>query len=503
MLRAAFWRYTLILPIFLAAIVRAQYNIQLGYPASRQVPTSSLNNYTYVCNEIENSISHASQVFYPGSPEFGADISHWANSSSQVSACSVEPGTLADVGQILHLLASTHTPFAVKCGGHSVNLGFSSTPGVHISLIRFNNIVVHEDSGTVDVGAGLTWTDVYTELIPKGINVVGGRLNGVGVSGVTLGGGYSWKTNQYGLTIDTVTQYELVLPNGDVKVVTNADDDLWFALKGGFNNYGIVTKFTFQSHQQTNIWAALLNFAEDQMEAAQSALAQFLSEDRDRKAAQLAEFVYTNGSLSFGISLFYDGSAPPEGFYDDILNLPSASKSITTGSFTDFVLSQFLPTYKRVYFDAVPMLDYTVPIMTAFANETKFWGESLSKVDESVLVVYSLDPFASDFLTHGGPSAYPPDRSLPVKPSSIFYGWTDPSVDNDMRKAMRTSAATLVSIGIEDGQTDLEHAAPYINYALFGTPLEKMYGGNLERLREIRRTYDPENIMGLAGGWKF
>ena len=56
-------------------------------------------------------------------------------------------------------------------------------------MTRFNEIVIREDNRTVEIGAGLTWTDVYTYLVPKGFNVVGGRLNGVGVAGLTLGGG--------------------------------------------------------------------------------------------------------------------------------------------------------------------------------------------------------------------------------------------------------------------------------------------------------------------------
>jgi hypothetical protein len=71
-----------------------------------------------------------------------------------------------------------------------------------------------------------------------------------------------------------------------------------------------------------------------------------------------------------------------------------------------------------------------------------------------------------------------------------------------MADAMRRSAASLVEAGIRNGQ-DLENAAPYINYALFGTPLETMYGGHLGRLREIKKKYDPDDVMGLAGGWKF
>ena len=115
-------------------------------------------------------------------------------------------------------------------------------------MTQFRDIVLDEEEGTVEIGAGLTWTEVYAYLVPRGLNVVGGRIDGVGVGGFTLGGGthsihswfaqrhtrgagYSWKTNQYGLTIDTVTAFELVLPNGRVKKVTEKDEDLWFALR--------------------------------------------------------------------------------------------------------------------------------------------------------------------------------------------------------------------------------------------------------------------------------
>ena len=56
-------------------------------------------------------------------------------------------------------------------------------------MTRFNDIVIRKDNKTVEIGAGLTWTDVYKYLSPKGLNVVGGRVNGVGVAGLTLGGG--------------------------------------------------------------------------------------------------------------------------------------------------------------------------------------------------------------------------------------------------------------------------------------------------------------------------
>lgn len=498
MLRAAVFGCALIL----STTILGQSNFNIGDLSAGHAESPLEYSYKNACRRIRARFSPASRVFYPGSPEFEADIAHWANSSSQVSACSVEPATPHDVSLILEELAKTRTPFAVKGGGHASNPGFSSTPGVQISMTRFNDIVIDMDSETVEIGAGLTWTDVYAYLVPRGVNAVGGRLHGVGVAGFLLGGGYSWKTNQYGLAVDNVVAYELVLPNGRVTVVTEQDEDLWFALKGGSNNYGIVTKFTVKLHKQTDVWVASLNFAGDLIEGAQAAFVRFLSREHDHSAAQLGEFTYSNGILGFGLTLFYDGPVPPIGLYDELLDLPSTTKSIFKGSFSDFVSSIPIPANKRLYFDGVPMLHYTEAVVKALANETTFWGEKLKKYDKDVTVVYSLDPFESDYLTHGQASAYPPDRSRAVLPSSIYFGWTDESVDKYMADAMRTSSATLVEAGIRDGQ-DLRDAPPYCNYALFGTPVTRIYGGHVKRLHEIRKKYDPENVMGLAGGWKF
>ena len=74
---------------------------------------------------------------------------------------------------------------------------------------RFRNIVYHPNEQTVDVGSGLIWDDVYQALEPYNVTVVGGRISGVGVAGLTLGGGYSWKTNQYGLSSDNIVEYEV------------------------------------------------------------------------------------------------------------------------------------------------------------------------------------------------------------------------------------------------------------------------------------------------------
>ncbi len=109
----------------------------------------------------------------------------------------------------MKIIRETRVRFAVKGGGHTANPGFSSTTGIHIAMRRFNKVNFYANNQTVDIGSGLIWDDVYSALQSYNANVVGGRVSGVGVAGFILGGGYSWKSNQFGLAIDTILGFEV------------------------------------------------------------------------------------------------------------------------------------------------------------------------------------------------------------------------------------------------------------------------------------------------------
>ena len=113
-----------------------------------------------------------------------------------------------------------------------------------------------------------------------------------------------------------------------------------------------------------------------------------------------------------------------------------------------------------------------------------------------------LETFDKGLFSHGSDSAYPPDRSQAVFPSALNLQWSDSSLDGTMAFALRNFADAIRDAALADGQ-NVSHAAKYVNYALFSTPLEDMYGGNVERLRKIRADIDPNDVMGLTGGWKF
>jgi hypothetical protein len=133
---------------------------------------------------------------------------------------------------------------------------------------------------------------------------------------------------------------------------------------------------------------------------------------------------------------------------------------------------------------------------------SQFWGKRLYAQDKNVTVISTVETFDKGLFSYGKDSAYPPDRSQAVFPSVLTVEWSNSSLDDKVAFALRNFADAIRDVALADGQ-NVAHAAKYVNYALFGTPLEDIYGGNVERLRKVRAAIDPENVMDLTGGWKF
>ncbi|KAJ7017545.1 FAD-binding domain-containing protein [Mycena alexandri] len=460
-----------------------------------------------VCTEIQRAISHASAVYSPsGSGNYTADNAHWVASSIEESACTVEPATAADVSAIIKIIGKTKTPFAVKSGGHATNPGYSSTTGVQIAMTRFNAVKYDKKSGTVAIGAGQIWDDVYAKLEPLGVVAPGGRVPGVGVGGFTLGGGYNWLSNQVGLTVDIVVSYELVKPNGDIVTVTQTSSpDLFFALKGGYNNFGIVTQFTYKAFPIDKVWGGLIAYGAAQTAEFNTAFANFAANAADPKAALVSGYALdATGAPIVGNIMFYDGPTPPPGVFDAFLKIKNISSDIGTRTLSSLVASapQTLPAGTRGYFNTMSFFEYTDAIATAILNETTFWGPVVAKYDPSALAGYHMETFYKSFLTHNTTAtAWPFYRSKKFVPLQMQFTWNNPKVDKIMQGFMEQSAAHLTVVANRDGQP-IQQLPLYPNYGLFSNGAERVYGSNLPRLKAIKGQVDPQNVMGLAGGWK-
>jgi hypothetical protein len=140
------------------------------------------------------------------------------------------------------------------------------------------------------------------------------------------------------LTVDTVTAFQLVTPNGTVVDVTdNSDPDLFFALKGGFNNYGIVTSITLATHPQTEVWGGLITYTEAEIPQVLNATYTFSSTVTDPKAAIITTANFLLGQPGISQLLFYDGPTPPDGIFDDFLAIPAFTTDVSTRDFISLV----------------------------------------------------------------------------------------------------------------------------------------------------------------------
>ncbi|KAH9915760.1 FAD dependent oxidoreductase [Amylocystis lapponica] len=435
--------------------------------------------------------------------QYVEDISHFALSSIANATCSVEPGSAEDVGIILaHIGLAGRVPFAVKGGGHAMNPNFSSTTGVQISMTHFNEVHYDATAQTAAIGAGLIWDDVYAALEPYGVTVLGGRVSDIGVAGLTLGGGYSWKTNQHGLVLDTVQTFELVLPTGRVINVTETSHpDLFYGLKGGFNNFGVVTRFTLKTFPQTEVWGGILEISGDYSGRVNAAVTKFYENVTDPKASLIMSYGYQDGSILLFLQLFYDAPTPPSDIFQDLLDIPADASNISTRSYLSLVQASpvSLTLGFRGYYNSIPLADLTLPLLDTVFNLTEYWGTKLAAFGS---FTYSMEPFLPNILTHGGMSAYPPSRERRFLPSTLSVSWTDPENDAVMYDAAVQAAAAVLDAATAQGQ-DLTNASRYGNYAIYGTPVEDIYGDHLDALRVIKELYDPGDVMGLAGGWKF
>ena len=161
-----------------------------------------------------------------------------------------------DVAHIVAFARDHDLLVAVRGGGHNgAGLG-TCDDGVVIDLSRLNGIEVDPQARTVRVGGGSTWGDVDRATNEHGLATPSGIISTTGVGGLTLGGGLGNLTRTYGLSIDNLLEAELVLASGEhVKASGEDNPDLYWAIRGGGGNFGVVTSFLFRLHEVDTVIA--------------------------------------------------------------------------------------------------------------------------------------------------------------------------------------------------------------------------------------------------------
>jgi FAD/FMN-containing dehydrogenase len=155
-------------------------------------------------------------------------------------------------------LASSGAKFAVRSGGHSQWAGGSDVEdGVTIDLGGMKDVTYNAETTVASIQPGPRWGDVFAYLDQYGVAPAGGRDANVGIGGFLTGGGYAYLTARVGFACDTVVNYEVVLADGSVVNANGSENsDLFKALKGGWANYGVVTRFDVETTAMGPVWGS-------------------------------------------------------------------------------------------------------------------------------------------------------------------------------------------------------------------------------------------------------
>jgi FAD/FMN-containing dehydrogenase len=199
-------------------------------------------------------------IIEPGAAEY--ESARRSRLASGTPAHVLRPKSVGDVQAGVRFAASTGHLLSVRGGGHSF-AGFGTNDGgVVIDLSNLANVkIIDNERHLVRISGGATWGQVAAALAPHGLAISSGDTKSVGVGGLTLTGGIGWKVRKYGLALDNLAAAEVVTANGQVVPASPEENpELFWAIRGGGGNFGIVTAFEFVAHSTTDVFHGKIAF---------------------------------------------------------------------------------------------------------------------------------------------------------------------------------------------------------------------------------------------------
>ncbi|MFO7799953.1 FAD-binding oxidoreductase [Rhodohalobacter sp.] len=394
----------------------------------------------------------------------------------------------------LHFVKEYSLPFSVKSGGHDYAGHSIIDNGLVIDLSGMKKINVNPDKKTVMAEAGNRWVDVDRETAKYNLATTGGTVSTVGIAGYTLGGGSGYLARKAGLAVDNLISAEVVLSSGEKVVVSeNENSDLFWALRGGSGNFGIVTSFEYRLHEiPEEIMAGQivhpfknagdgLKFYRDFMEKASDNLtcyAFFLNVP----PVEVFPEKYHGKTALFLILAHFGSKEETEEELQPLLN------------FGDPILKAVQP---MPYTQAQTMFDDGMAKGNRWYSKAHYL-DSLPDQAINTLLTYLSDipgPFSSAYLEPMGGAVNRVNKEATAFPHRnaayglhIFPGWSGTDLDQKTMKWAKdffNDMKTFANGGV------------YVN--LLGhdeqNRIESAFGSNYQKLKQIKQKYDPENLF--------
>jgi FAD/FMN-containing dehydrogenase len=378
---------------------------------------------------------------------------------------------------------------AVRGGGHNVAGICLVDGGVVVDLSPMREIDVDPEGRTVRAGPGLTWAELNGATQEHGLAVTGGVVSTTGISGLTLGGGIGWLMPKYGLATDNVLSAEVVTADGRILTASEQENpDLFWGLRGGGGNFGVVSSFTYRLHEVgPTITGGLIIHP---FPAAGDLLRFFreftacLSDDLMTVAA-LVHAPDGSGVKVAGSIVCHVGQ--PEAAEKELAPL------LGFGSPIDVQVGPMPYTVLNTVLDA----QYPKGSLNYWKSSfmTELSDEAIDTAVERFAACPS--PMTANVIEHfHGAVSRVPVGATPVPHRQPGYNylvtsvWTDPATTDDN---VAWTRETFAAMG------PFLAGRRYVNYLSADDaaedPVRAAYGPNYDRLVELKRTYDPENLF--------
>ncbi len=384
----------------------------------------------------------------------------------------------ADVAEGLALARREGLEVGVRCGGHSIVGHAVPEGGLMLDLTPMGAARVDPEARRAWVQGGALLGALDAASQPHGLATTAGNVSHTGVGGLTLGGGMGWLAREHGLTCDNVVSYEVVTAAGDVVRATESENpELFWGLRGGGGNFGVVTEFEFRLHHTgTRALTAEYDFPVADAAAA-TARWRDLSGEAPRRATYTATVLGGIATLGFvWVGDPDEGREHARAF--ESLGRPRASR-VAEISYVDLQRRE----------DTVEGHE-----------QRRYWkGHYLRELpDGAIEALLAHDPLtAASLQAYGGAIAdVPPDATAFGRRDTAFEyvgaaRWTDPAADGERMAAARASAAALEpfaagayvnAMGDDDVVTGVARAYP---------------PAQLARLTALKDALDPDNVFHL------
>jgi FAD/FMN-containing dehydrogenase len=425
-------------------------------------------------------------VFLPGEADYARASRIWNGAVEHKPAVVVRCRTADEVRLAVRAARLRNFPLSVRGGGHDWVGRSLRHEGMVLDLSAMRRVVVDAKTRVATVAGGATATDVAGAARPYGLAAVTGNCGGVGMSGLTLGGGYGPLTPRFGLALDNLLAAEVALEDGSlVKADPDNNADLFWALRGGGGNFGVVTSMLVRLHDLREVLAGLILFPWSEARTVLRGYARFMSDAPDDLSVLAGLLPTPNGKPAVLLSPCWTGeTADGERVMRDLKALGN-------------------PFHARVqsmtYAELLSLYDAHVVNGWHYAVETRWLGDLVPDAIEALVAAgeQRTSPLSMVAIHHfhGAGTRVPPTATAfglrrPHFMLEVVAAWEggDGNIHRDWARELSTSLAPFALPG---GYANL--LAPDAHEQIAAA-----YGDNAERLKSVKQRFDPAGVFTSA-----